>query len=58
MGEGGCAVGGGGRWVRWRGKREITVRESENEKEKAHEIPVSVRLRGKKIWGNFVRGKE
>ena len=41
-----------------RGEREITVRESENEKERAYEIPVSVRLRGKKIWGNFVRGKE
>ena len=39
MGEGGCAVGSGGRWVRWRGKREITVRESENEKERDHEIP-------------------
>ena len=56
--EGGCAVGGGGRWVavQWvavvdgsdggekerrgmRGEREITVKESENEKERAHEIP-------------------
>ena len=44
---GGCAMGGGGRWVRWggkdrrgvRGEREITVRESVNEKERAHEIP-------------------
>ena len=56
--EGGCAVGGGGRWVavQWvavvdgsdggekerrgmRGEREIIVKESENEKERAHEIP-------------------
>ena len=56
--EGGCAVGGGGRWVavQWvavadgsdggekerrgiKGEREITVKESENEKERAHEIP-------------------
>ena len=56
--EGGCAVGGGGRWVavQWvavvdgsdggekerrgmRGEREIIMKESENEKERAHEIP-------------------
>ena len=51
--EGGCTVGGGGRWVAvadesdggekerrgMRGEREITVKESENEKERAHEIP-------------------
>ena len=44
-----------------RGEREITVRESENEKERAHENP-NERLRGENILGIYcererVRGK-
>ena len=38
-------------------KREYCERESENERERAHEI-LTEKVRGKKIWGSFVRGKE
>ena len=73
--EGGCAVGGGGRWVavQWvavvdgsdggekerrgmRGEREITMRERERMRRRELMKSLSERLRGKKIWGNFVRG--
>ena len=41
-----------------RGEREITMRKRERMRRRELMKSLSERLRGKKIWGNFVRGKE